>query len=242
MPILPHDALVTAIARERWITWKEELHKADLVSPDCPAEVESNVDPDAEFGLEYEEQARRKSRAEHVRDMHASIPSRRRGRTPLSGEPRRQPGLMVMTDAEPSPRSRPSTPSRSPLIKRETPDRSSSPDVRQDPNNPGSHRGGGVRSPTVRLGQGHGIYAGQLSKLSRGVEEKAVSTGHSETAAKAVDIVWHDGPSDSDRSSLSSTTQSLELPSASPSPPPYAALQTPLPPSESPSSSSLASS
>ena len=215
MNIMPHDALVTPTARDRWVTWKEELHKAETASSDCASDSGSNIDPDGDLDMEYEEKARQRSRATHVRDMHASIPSYRRRRTSTSrGLRRPAPAVGGLSNNDTTMRS--SLARTPPQVHRAAVDRSSSPAIRASSSaSPGRLP---ASSPTPRLGQGHGIYADQLTRLGT-IEDNANGTGR-EDAGDDVDIVWHDGPSDSNPSSPSSLGSSLVLPSASPSPPP----------------------
>ncbi|KAI9837139.1 MAG: hypothetical protein M1838_004899 [Thelocarpon superellum] len=74
MPILPHDALITPSARERWINWKQELRRVEAATIEDSAGAGIFTDIVPEVLIDYEERARQTSRANHVRDMHNAIP------------------------------------------------------------------------------------------------------------------------------------------------------------------------
>ncbi|KAI9803428.1 MAG: hypothetical protein M1833_000947 [Piccolia ochrophora] len=109
VPILPHDALVSEKARERYVQWCDDLRKAQP-SEDTDID-EAATDPDAEMGLEYEEQARRRIRAEHTKNMQGQAPTHRQSPSVRSFRTRdgRSPvPSLAMSDAD-SPRT-PGTP------------------------------------------------------------------------------------------------------------------------------------
>ncbi|KAI9809926.1 MAG: hypothetical protein M1825_000359 [Sarcosagium campestre] len=68
VPILPHDALVSPRARERWRQWCDDLRRATR-DDDMASNKSSSVDADTDMGGEFEEKTRRRLRAEHTRNM-----------------------------------------------------------------------------------------------------------------------------------------------------------------------------
>ncbi|KAI9828133.1 MAG: hypothetical protein M1832_003660 [Thelocarpon impressellum] len=209
MPILPHDALVTTVARQRWMTWKAELRKAEASSPGQQSDVGSNTDPDAEFGLAYEEQARRRSRADHVRQMHASIPQHGTPPAPTFAQVLKRPVLVPNVSAGDSPRSLTMPGGQTKRISEES----------YRPDNFGLHRDSLSLAPTD--------FASTGLMVEDDSDEEMVDVGAEIAPPAAVQTLWHDGPSASDSSSVSDG--SLQLPSASPTPLPSIATHNSLP-------------
>ena len=218
MSILPHDALITATARDRWITWKEELRRVNAALAEQHDPRGSDPEPDVD--IEYEELARQSSRAKHVQDMHAFIPRKRVHISEPSQAPKRPALALSMTDAD--------APARPTL-----PDQ----DIEQNTDPTGHMLGllGTSKAATI-----HPIYSsssrpGQLTRTSADVTTQARLWPDSGTLdlvePNLAEASRHDGAFGSD--SHRSSADSLDLPSASPSPPPYAALHIPLPASSS---------
>ena len=65
IPVLPHDALVSPAARERWQKWRKELRD---VSPRSFESLDADAEDANESSLDYEEQVRRRQRLQH-RDL-----------------------------------------------------------------------------------------------------------------------------------------------------------------------------
>ena len=72
MPILPHDALVSPAARERWVRWKADLKYAEKKAKRDAGVIEyssSHKIKDPAADPVYEEQVRKRMREEHTKAM-----------------------------------------------------------------------------------------------------------------------------------------------------------------------------
>ncbi|KAI9787195.1 MAG: hypothetical protein M1839_003430 [Geoglossum umbratile] len=217
MAVHPHDALISPIARERWRRWKHDLMNAMIDQND---HMSSRYSEDAETAreYEYEERARQRSRKEHTQRMEQERLGARRH-------------LSFSTPDSPA--------SSFSLPTVEPPDSPGAPaHARQYSDSPTQFEG--VRG---MMGIGYGALADSpispynpsdrdqglsyaLSERSSQVDEEMLGAEESKGELSMIRI---DGSSDMDSSLSGDST--LELPSASPSPPPFAALHTPLPPS-----------
>ena len=65
IPVLPHDALVSPAARERWQKWKKELLGVNSRSFESSESLDADVEDAVESSLDYEEQVRRRQRLQH---------------------------------------------------------------------------------------------------------------------------------------------------------------------------------
>lgn len=67
IPVLPHDALVSPAARQRWLKWKEDLRNA--ASAESNGLARQSADDDLETSLDLEERDRKLNRLQHTRAM-----------------------------------------------------------------------------------------------------------------------------------------------------------------------------
>lgn len=69
MPIVPHDAIVSKNARERFVRWREDLKRAGGAHTTHDTESNPDSTDDAELDLEFEERVRNKQRRDHTNAM-----------------------------------------------------------------------------------------------------------------------------------------------------------------------------
>ncbi|KAI9703764.1 MAG: hypothetical protein M1836_007534 [Candelina mexicana] len=227
IPVLPHDALVSPSARERWNKWRADLKKAQY---EQGQEEFEDMDEDTKQDYEYEESVRLKQRMDHTRAMAA-------GTLETPEQSPSSPALSVLDASSPE--------SRRPLAR-------SVADSPLTPGSPGDPSHGPSLGPTPwsksglsesrHSDQGLLTYShnqgrdGTASLLEGGnVDDdmSGVDDGADLSRREGHSSGRNDGSSDSDTwtDSTDSTTSTMQLPSASPSPPPFAALHTRLPPS-----------
>ena len=222
--VLPHDALVSPSARERWLKWRADLKKVE-----CEDGVEiETITQGNEIDLQYEAAVQMQQRRDHTRAMAAGTIE-----TPEQSPP--TPSGSAMDTSSPD--------SRRPLTR----------SVADSPHPPGSPEeqphgsllgptpwAKGVLSESRHSDQGAATYAhnqgrdGTASLLEGGNvddEMTGVDDGINFSRREWHNSGRHDGSSESGSWTDSSddTDGTIQLPSASPSPPPFAALHTRLP-------------
>lgn len=209
MPVLPHDFLISTPARERWLRWKQDLKIAEHRDQD-----------DCENDMDVDQETTWSRSTSDDRMTSATV-----GNTPPESPPSTEATtLLASTSTSITPPIRPLVESAS-----DTPNLE-----RRDYIDYSFQSACSLYNPfrdqgSDGLGQGH-------PKKTKFQEAQAFTdddVGWAQRAPKLPKL--HDGSSDSD-SSMSSIS-SMQLPSVSPSPPPFAALHTPLPPSPSDQSS-----
>ncbi|KAI9722052.1 MAG: hypothetical protein M1812_002012 [Candelaria pacifica] len=220
IPLVPHDAMVTPSARERWFKWRVDLRKAHF---DEELDDSEGTDQDTEQDLDYEALVRLQQRRDHTRAMAA--------------------GTLEMT---PSPSVKAMSPTSSEI---RHPLAVSVADTPQTPGSPGgmSHEPSLGSSPRARSGLRESRHSDQAYFHNQG-RDGTTSTLRGSNVDEDISgfddgtyilqtqergSIGNEGFSDSDswKNDSDSTTNTMQLPSASPSPPPFAALHTRLPPS-----------
>ncbi|KAH0563262.1 hypothetical protein GP486_002173 [Trichoglossum hirsutum] len=219
MAVQPHDALISPAARERWRRWKQDLVDA-MNQNNRPSGSYSEDEGITAQEYEYEERTRQRLRKEHTQQMERErLSSRRHLSFSTPDSPTSSFSLPTAESPEP------------PGASAHTHQYSDSPTQFE-----------GVRGV---IGVGYGplaevpISPQSPSGLDQGsAEPYTIPERDSQVDGEVrkpeeikvrTNLVRNDGSSDSETCSSPDTT--LALPSASPSPPPFAALHTPLPPS-----------
>ncbi|KAI9862115.1 MAG: hypothetical protein M1813_004890 [Trichoglossum hirsutum] len=214
--IHPHDALISPGARERWRRWKQDLIDA-VDQNNRPSGAYSEDEEITAQDYEYEERTRQRLRKEHTLQMERErLNSRRHLSFSAPDSPASSFSLPTAESPEP-----PGAPAH----------------VRHYSDSPTQFEG--VRGV---IGIGYGPLAeAPISPYSPSVLDQGIAgpyaisernsqvDGETEEMKVKPNLVRNDGSSDSE--TCSSRDSTLVLPSTSPSPPPFAALHTPLPPS-----------
>ncbi|OJD37723.1 n-terminal nucleophile aminohydrolase [Diplodia corticola] len=222
IPVLPHDALVSPAARERWVRWKSDLAYAErkalqIVAPPItqPEYIPETVDPLAE------ERERKRLRSRHTQAMLRGVPAS----TTRTDSPKPVPTLTTS-----SPNSNITSESSETCMT--APDPSSVTLVEGGPKRTAFKEA--IHNPLINSTQ----TVPTMSSLSDTDDIPRISTpdvdmsdanDHADIQMgedhKRKSEACHDGSGD--ESDISSP--SLELPSLTPSPPPQEAVEQPLP-------------
>ncbi|KZF19494.1 N-terminal nucleophile aminohydrolase [Xylona heveae TC161] len=210
VPILPHDALVSPAARERWMKWRKDLK--NFYDKNNEEEEMDMGDQDVYIDDDYEEHVRRAQRRQHTRALMAGVWNDSQPYSPQPTPP------IASAPRSPTPRS---------------------PQSPESPNfiDPGPHMADGKlfqREGFSRLRHNsivkqHSPSPQQDAARDSNSDEDLIVLDDDNLQWKSMEQGNVDGHSESEVESMSSG--SIPLPSASPSPPPFAALHTPLPPS-----------
>jgi taspase, threonine aspartase, 1 len=212
IPVVPHDILVSPAARERWQRWRQ-----DLLTAQAKEEQGSGYGHDIMHDLYTfnvsEEQTRQRMRAEHTRNMMLDskwAPSQPTPQRMSISDSQSSKSLRALTvSVADSPQSSPAilpSPSQGPLPANYW-QRMKSLSGRGGPRAPKYEK-----SESVEHWDGEDEVMTDIDDLT-GMDDEKSMTG---------DRHGNDGLSNLSK-------ESLVLPSASPSPPPFAALHTPLP-------------
>ncbi|KAF2131335.1 N-terminal nucleophile aminohydrolase [Dothidotthia symphoricarpi CBS 119687] len=84
MPVLPHDALISPAAKERWVRWRSDLKSAERKArkagnhPSC-WRIRTDIAPD-------EEQIRKRMREQHTQNLLGSYPARFQSPSPVPSD------------------------------------------------------------------------------------------------------------------------------------------------------------
>ncbi|KAH0545559.1 hypothetical protein FGG08_000390 [Glutinoglossum americanum] len=218
MAVHPHDMLISPGARERWQRWKQDIINA-MDQSNHPSGGYSMDEEEVARDYEYEERTRQRMRKEHTLQMEQD---RLRSRRHMSFSTPDSPASSFSLPAAESPE-----PPGAPVH------------IRQYTDSPTQFEG--VRGV---IGIGYGPLADapispySPPDLDQGLMESYIISERGPQMGEELrgrdrkarsSLIRSDGSSDSEMWSSANTT--LELPPASPSPPPFAALHTPLPPS-----------
>ncbi|KAI9821963.1 MAG: hypothetical protein M1827_002545 [Pycnora praestabilis] len=207
VPVLPHDCLISPSSRERWLRWRTDLRNVEKEHSE--GSLSCRIIDD-----KYEQQVRETYREQHTRAMLGAMCNEGQPNTP----PLLSPKAMKSNLLSPSARSFSESVADSPRTPG-TPALETTSVLNKNPSvvthSPSSASQGQDGNKSVMT---HPEYDEEMTGIDDGV---TLSTTEEEPRR------WHDGSSDT----VSSFMDRMELPSPSPSPPPFAALRTPLPPS-----------
>lgn len=234
MPVLPHDALVSPAARERWLRWKHDLKNADRKArhnesvPSRNAHEIRHADPPPN----YEEHVRDQMRRSHTKAMKASVwnEGQPASPSPLSNmRPRSQ--ISMASQASSMDSRNPNTPT-TPMtdISEMSVDK---PDSLAMENS--SHTSPSLRDSTT-VPQGFqpvivaqdatrdldhnmsSLYANQSSERASHIDDRDGMIMDQPETRRHFSDAWHDGHSMTDESESESSSSTLKLPSLTPSP------------------------
>lgn len=228
LPVLPHDALVSPAARERWIRWRDDLKRAERKARQTTEHhrtttmIKPSVDPT------YYETLKNQVREQHTQALIASQLEQSRSSSPLPME-------LTKTDTSSSVES---VGSSQPDL-HTPPTSGSDPQIYSDTCVPPYSLHDASTNPFINSAQA--VPTLNDFPLSQDAARDGRPDENSDQEmASAIDdsfdeswlqrgghrMAWHDGSSGSETESSAST---LQLPSLTPSPPLRDAVETPLP-------------
>ncbi|OCL04621.1 N-terminal nucleophile aminohydrolase [Glonium stellatum] len=239
MPILPHDALVSPAARERWVRWKADLKYAERKVKRDAGIVEysssyKSKDPAAD--PVYEEQVRKRMREEHTKAMLGGALDEDRSISPPLSDIWKDRILSPSTPASESSRTTPDSPHspQTDLLHDLIDPRGPPPSIHESSKNALINSSqcvptlSSARLSHKELGSHDEEYDLPMDDI-----DESVGTGWNQGSFNHPS--WGDGSS-GDESSDSSSSGTLQLPSLTPSPPtiplkspPLEAVEAPLP-------------
>jgi len=228
MPVLPHDALVSLAARERWMRWRRDLQQAEKRerTSDSPQEDEHSFAAEPESDRLQEADLRDSMRREHTRAMEDCVWNEAQ---PISPPPSDEFGFNgsspSRTPSTQPEKQKPSSYTTKRSARRYQDGLDSESGVCSDPYGPPGMLSGIHQSATVGGADassvsdvGDNLVVPYSNGLEASDDEDLGDPQPDHDSSIRATPRWHDGSSGSDESV--STSTSLQLPSLSPTPSP----------------------
>ncbi|OCK83257.1 N-terminal nucleophile aminohydrolase [Lepidopterella palustris CBS 459.81] len=240
MPVLPHDALVSPAARERWLRWKSDLKYAER-KVKCDTRENSTAYKIKEPSSKFEDQIRKKQRDQHTKAMLGGAQDDNRSISPTLSDAWKDPASSPSTSATDSSwktQTSPPTPQSWQSWQSWQSEKSEQSDSIHDFTDP--------RGPPRSIHEpSKSAYITSIQKVTtlancgasyRSTEDQALGgdlpmsdIGDTEETTWAASLPRHSWGDGSSGGGSSASSDTMQLPSLTPSPPPPDALEKPLP-------------